>query len=324
MFDWISSLVAKGSYLAIALLMLAENIFPPIPSEFIMPLAGFVASQGQLQLWLVILAGTSGSILGALPWYYAGKRLGKERVCAFAARHGRWIAMDEKDVSKAITWFEKHGRLAIFLGRLVPGVRTFISLPAGIARMPLVPFLLISALGTMLWTAGLALAGFLLKDQYEMVSNVVDKGSKILLSLLVLSYLFRVLAGGRLGTWVRDRAHQLRQDIHTLYYAGRDPRVPWYAKGFMVLLSVYVISPIDLIPDFIPLVGHLDDMILVPLGIWVALRLLPESVITECRQQACRAREPERDWRVGMLFIMVWIVVLLFTIRWLVKFFTGK
>ena len=125
-------------------MMLAENIFPPIPSELIMPLAGFVAAKGQLNPVLVVLAGTLGSLLGALPWYYAGVWLGQERVCALAARHGRWLTLGEKEIRQAIRWFERHGRIAVLIGRLVPTVRTLISLPAGMARMPLLPFLVYS------------------------------------------------------------------------------------------------------------------------------------------------------------------------------------
>jgi membrane protein DedA with SNARE-associated domain len=139
-------------------MMLAENVFPPIPSELIMPLAGFVAAKGQLNPVLVVLAGTLGSLLGALPWYYAGRWLGEARVCAFAARHGRWLTLGEKEIGQAIRWFERHGRIAVLVGRLVPTVRTLISLPAGMARMPLLPFLAYSAVGTLAWTAALTAA----------------------------------------------------------------------------------------------------------------------------------------------------------------------
>ena len=152
MFDWLAGVISDSGYLGIVLLMLAENLFPPIPSELIMPLAGFVAAQGELNVELVVLAGSLGSILGALPWYCAGRWVGEERVRAFAARHGRWLTLDEKDIGKAIDWFEAHGRMAVLLGRLVPTVRTLISLPAGMARMPLAPFLIYSAIGTLVWT----------------------------------------------------------------------------------------------------------------------------------------------------------------------------
>jgi membrane protein DedA with SNARE-associated domain len=102
LFDWLAGVISDSGYLGIVLLMLAENLFPPIPSELIMPLAGFVAARGELDLGLVVLAGSLGSILGALPWYYAGRWVGEERVRAFAARHGRWLTLDERDIGKAI------------------------------------------------------------------------------------------------------------------------------------------------------------------------------------------------------------------------------
>jgi membrane protein DedA with SNARE-associated domain len=140
LFDWLTDVIADGGYLGIVFLMLAENLFPPIPSELIMPLAGFVAAQGEFNVVLVVLAGSLGSMLGALPWYYAGRWVGEARMRAFAARYGRWLTLDEKEIGKATDWFEKHGRVAVLLARLVPTVRTLISLPAGMARMPLVPF----------------------------------------------------------------------------------------------------------------------------------------------------------------------------------------
>jgi membrane protein DedA with SNARE-associated domain len=247
LFDWITQIVSDYGYPGIALLMLGENIFPPIPSELIMPLAGFVAAQGQLNPVLVVLAGTLGSVLGALPWYYAGKWLGEERVCALAARHGRWLTVDDKDVGKAIRWFERHGRMAVLIGRLIPTVRTLISVPAGMARMPLLPFLLFSSIGSLVWTAALAGAGYLLEANYRLVGDYLDQASKIIIGLIVLTYLWRLVSGGRLGARVRAWAAGLRRDVHAIYLASRDRRVPWYAKGLALLIAAYAVSPIDLI-----------------------------------------------------------------------------
>ncbi len=101
----------------------------------------------------------------------------------------------------------------------------------------------------------------------------------------------------------------MRRDIHALYLSARDPRVPWYAKAVAMLVAGYAISPIDLIPDFIPVLGHLDDLILLPLGIMLAIRLIPAAVLAEHRQTAVRARLPT-DWRVGALFIAIWLTVI--------------
>jgi membrane protein DedA with SNARE-associated domain/uncharacterized membrane protein YkvA (DUF1232 family) len=319
LFDWIVKIVSESGYLGVALLMLGENLFPPIPSELIMPLAGFVAATGQLDPVLVVLAGTLGSVLGAVPWYYAGRWLGEERASAFAARHGRWLTLDDQDLGKAIRWFRRHGRMAVLLGRLVPTVRTLISVPAGVARMPLAPFLVYSSIGSLLWTAALAAAGFLLESNYRLVSDYLDLASRIIIGLIVLTYVYRLLAGGRLGTRVRAWAGDLRRDIHAVYLASRDPRMPWHAKALALLIAAYAVSPVDLIPDFIPVLGHLDDVILVPLGIWLLLRLIPSDVLEEHRRQAKASAERPTDWRVGAAFIAIWAIALAFVLRWAIE-----
>ena len=170
MFDWITDLVETTGYFGILLLMLVENVFPPIPSELIMPLAGFTAAQGRLSIVLVVLAGTAGSLLGALFWYGLGRWLGEERLRRLAARHGRWLTLSPGEIDRAEDWFRRHGATAVLLGRLVPAVRSLISVPAGVARMPLPGFLAWTALGTGLWTALLAGAGYLLQGQYALVA----------------------------------------------------------------------------------------------------------------------------------------------------------
>jgi membrane protein DedA with SNARE-associated domain/uncharacterized membrane protein YkvA (DUF1232 family) len=270
-----------------------------------------------------VLAGTLGSVLGALPWYYAGRWLGEERMCALAARHGRWLTLDDKDVRKAIRWFERHGRMAVLLGRLIPTVRTLISVPAGMARMPLAPFLLYSSLGSLLWTAALATVGYVLEANYGLVGNYLDRASKIIIGLIVLTYFWRLVAGGRLGARVRAWAQHLRRDVHTVYLAARDPHVPWYAKGLALLIAAYALSPVDLIPDFIPVLGHLDDVILVPLGIWLLLRLIPGDLLEAHRRAAAASTEQPTDWRVGAVFIAIQGIALAFLVRWSIELFGG-
>lgn len=193
MFDWITGLVERSGYLGILLLMLAENVFPPIPSELIMPLAGFTAAQGQLNILLVVLAGTAGSLLGALVWYYVGRWLGADRLRRFAIRHGRWLTLSPGEIDRAHTWFDRHGAKAVFIGRLIPAVRSLISVPAGITRMPLAPFLAWTALGTALWTLLLAGAGYLLQSHYTLVADYLNPLSNVVLGLLVVWYVYRVV-----------------------------------------------------------------------------------------------------------------------------------
>lgn len=193
MFDWITGFVGQSGYPGIALLMLLENVFPPIPSELIMPLAGYTATQGKLNIVLVVIAGSIGSLLGALLWYYVGRWLGCERVRRFAATHGRWLTITPGEVDHARDWFRRHCGKSVFIGRLVPAVRTLISIPAGIAEMPLVPFLVYSTAGTVLWTGLLATAGYLLGSQYQQVSNWVGPVSNLVVGGLVIWYVYRVV-----------------------------------------------------------------------------------------------------------------------------------
>lgn len=315
MFEWIVGLVETSGYTGIALLMLLENVFPPIPSEMIMPLGGFVAARGDLNAVVVVLAGTLGSLLGAIPWYAAGRWLGENRLKAVAARHGYWLTIDADDVGKAMRWFDRHGRRTVLFGRLIPAVRTLISAPAGVARMPLVPFLLYSGLGTLAWTAALTGAGFLLEAQYRMVSGYLDAASKIILGLIAVLYLFRLMTGGRLGARIKAWARDLRCDIHAVYLAARDPRVPWYAKAVALLIAAYAVTPVDLIPDFLPVIGHFDDMVLIPLGVLAASRLVPSEIMEEHRRTAKTGERTPRDWRVGAVVLALWAIALAFLVR---------
>ena len=176
----------------IALLMFLENVFPPIPSELIMPLAGYQAASGQMSLLMVILAGTVGSLAGVIPWYYAGRFVGERRLKRFTERHGRWLTMGPEDVDAADRWFRKYGIAAVLFGRLVPAVRTLISVPAGIAKMSFLTFLIFSAIGSAAWTTLLAYAGYALGQNYEAVESYVGPVSNAVLIAIVGFYIYRV------------------------------------------------------------------------------------------------------------------------------------
>lgn len=199
MFDWIAALIDKIGPLGVALLMFAENVFPPIPSELIMPLAGFNAAQGRMGLITVILAGTIGSVAGATLWYYLGRAVGPERVRRLAARHGRWLTITPAEVDRAQAWFDRHGAAAVLLCRLVPAVRTLISIPAGLAQMPLGTFLLWTSIGSLGWTSFLAIAGWMLEGAYSRVEDWVNPVSSVVVVGLIAIYIWRVV------TW--DRRH---------------------------------------------------------------------------------------------------------------------
>ena len=200
LFDWITQAVERGGYFGISLLMLAENIFPPIPSEIIMPLAGFVAARGQLTLIGVVLAGAMGSLAGALFWYGVGRWIGPERLKNFSRRHGRWLTLSPAEIDRAGAWFARRGRAAVLVGGLVPGVRTLISVPAGVAGMPLGPFLLTTAVGTLLWTGldrVLATGGYVLAEGYRDVAGWIEPAGNAVMILALGGYGYRVLTFGK-------------------------------------------------------------------------------------------------------------------------------
>ena len=195
MFDWITGWLETGSYPAVFALMLLENVFPPIPSELVMPLAGYLAAKGSMSLVGVIVAGTLGSVAGAVLWYWIGRRIGMERLCRFARDHGHWMTMDESEVDRASDWFDRYGWWAVFFGRMVPAVRTLISVPAGLARMPVVPFLAVTTAGSAIWVTLLTLAGYMLRSQFRQVESWLNPVSNAIVAGIVIWYIYRVIRG---------------------------------------------------------------------------------------------------------------------------------
>jgi membrane protein DedA with SNARE-associated domain len=192
MAEWITNFLEQAGYGGVALLMLLENVFPPIPSELIMPFAGFAARRGEMHPVLVILAGSVGSVAGATLWYAAARRLGAARLRKWISRHGRWLATTPEELDRAEAWFQRHGSMAVFVGRLVPAIRTLISVPAGVAGMGLGSFLLWTTLGSVAWTSGLAMAGYALGDRYESASSAINWVANGVFGVLVAWYLWRV------------------------------------------------------------------------------------------------------------------------------------
>ena len=193
MLEWITNTMNSLGYVGIGLLMFLENLFPPIPSELIMPLAGFTVAQGKMEFAPVVMAGVVGTVLGALPWYYAGKLLGEKRLKSLANRYGKWLGISAKDIDKSKTWFNKHGNTAVLLCRLVPGVRTLISIPAGMSSMPVLPFLVFSTLGTLLWVGLLTYSGYALGNNYHLVEEYIGPVSKIVLVALIVAFVVWVV-----------------------------------------------------------------------------------------------------------------------------------
>jgi membrane protein DedA with SNARE-associated domain len=177
--------------------MLGENVFPPLPSELIMPFAGFVAARGELSPVLVVVAGSVGSLAGALPWYVAGRTLGCERLKRLADRHGRWLTIDRDEIDRGQRWLHRRGPWVLVVGRLVPALRTVVALPAGIAGLSLPVFLVWSALGALLWCALLTAAGVLLESQYGRIAKALEPVTIGIVVLVVAGYLLRVARHGK-------------------------------------------------------------------------------------------------------------------------------
>jgi membrane protein DedA with SNARE-associated domain len=192
-FSWIAQLIEKTGYVGVALLMFLENVFPPIPSELIMPMAGFTAARGDLRFIGIVLAGTAGSAAGALLWYYVGTLVTSQRLRSWTQKHGRWLTLKPADVDKAHAWFGEHGGKAVFFGRLVPTVRTLISVPAGIFGMGRRKFIVLTVLGSGIWSTALTAAGYLLEDRYEQVGRYLNPVATAVVAVIVLVYLYRLV-----------------------------------------------------------------------------------------------------------------------------------
>ncbi len=184
MTPWIERIVAELGYAGVALLMLAENVFPPLPSEVILPLAGFAAARGELSVVGAVAAGAAGSLLGTSLYYVAGRMVDEERLTGWVRSYGKWAAVDESDLERARHWFDRHGRLALLLCRCVPGLRTVISLPAGLSGMPVGTFALYSAVGTLLWSGLLTYVGSALGENYGRVQTYLEPLSWAVLAAL--------------------------------------------------------------------------------------------------------------------------------------------
>ena len=192
MFDVISSWIAKAGPLGVFLLMFVENLFPPIPSEVIMPLAGYQAAAGAMSFGGVVAAGTLGSVLGALAWYGVGRYVGLDRLATWAERHGRWLTLRPDEVRRADEWFRRYGVVAVCVGRSLPGVRGVICIPAGIAGMPIVPFLVSCSLGSLAWCTLLTVAGYVLRANFRLVEHWLNPVTTAFLLICIATYLYRV------------------------------------------------------------------------------------------------------------------------------------
>jgi len=192
MSDWVVRLIEQSGYLGVGFLMFLETIFPPIPSEVIMPVAGVAASNGKMAFWPVVAAGTAGAMLGNTVWYLAARALGVHRLKPIIDRHGRWLTITWPEVQRAEGWFAQQGIFFVFFGRLLPTVRSLVSVPAGLLRMRFRSFFFASLLGTAAWTTILAGAGYKLEENVADVETMIGPASNAILVVLGIGYLWRL------------------------------------------------------------------------------------------------------------------------------------
>ncbi|AKK02643.1 DedA family protein [Corynebacterium epidermidicanis] len=179
--DWVVSLMGALGAPGVGIAIFLENIFPPIPSELILPLAGFTVGQGGMNFIAALVWATVGSILGALLLYWVGAKFGAQRLRQIAD----WMWLTEpEDVDNSLDWFQQHGQWSVFFARLIPGVRSLISIPAGIDRMSLPKFTMLTAAGSLLWNAVLIGLGMWLGERYHVVSDVIDKYSTVIYAII--------------------------------------------------------------------------------------------------------------------------------------------
>ena len=189
--QWVQDVIEQLGYLGVALLVVLENVFPPIPSEIVLPFAGFVAQQGSYSVVLMILAATVGSVIGALIMYWIAAVIGDERLHAFTRKFGKWVQIREADLTRAEEWFDRHAMSAVLVGRCVPLIRSVVSIPAGFRRMKLIPYIAYTFLGSLVWNIALVGAGAVLGENWERVEPVVATFQWIVI-VVILAGLARV------------------------------------------------------------------------------------------------------------------------------------
>ena len=193
MTDFILNLMAAGGYCGVALLMALENIVPPIPSEVIMGLGGMGVARGDFDLTALLIAGTLGSVVGNYAWYEVGRRIGHERLRPFVDRWGRWLTLNWSEVERVVAFFNRHGGPIVFAARFMPFFRTMISLPAGMARMGWVRFVLYTAAGSLIWNGVLVWAGYTLGTRFGDLARYTGPVAIAIGAAILLGYFYRVV-----------------------------------------------------------------------------------------------------------------------------------
>jgi membrane protein DedA with SNARE-associated domain len=197
--NWVQDVINQFGYLGVALLVVIENVFPPIPSEIVLPFAGFVAQQGasavnatadaaQSDTTVIgmMIAATVGSVVGALILYFVSAAIGPERLRGFVERFGKWFGVKSSDLVRAEEWFDRRSSAAVLVGRCVPLIRSIVSIPAGFRRMKLTSFVVLTAIGSAVWNIALIGAGAVLGDQWERVGEYVGVFQWLVIAAVLL------------------------------------------------------------------------------------------------------------------------------------------
>lgn len=184
--EWAADIVEQLGYAGVAMLVAVENVFPPIPSEVVLGLAGYTASRGDAWVVGMVIAATIGSVVGAWVLYGISAAIGPIRLRAIVIRYGTWIGFGENDLDRAETWFDKRSRWAVLICRCIPLIRSVISIPAGFRRMPLGTFTIFTLIGSLVWNTVLITAGYVLADQWEKLLEVTEPFQTVVMVVLVL------------------------------------------------------------------------------------------------------------------------------------------
>ncbi len=190
---WLEQVIITLGYTGIVIVMFLESLFPPIPTELLMPFAGLMVNQGHFSFSGVLLAGTAGSLLGALTLYYLGQYVGEPLIRSVIRRYGPYLLLTERDLNRSLDFFERYSEAVVFFGRFIPLIRSLISLPAGLTRMPLGRFLLFTTLGSGLWNGLMSYIGVILGENWAELLIFVKQYEILVVVALVALILFFIL-----------------------------------------------------------------------------------------------------------------------------------
>ncbi|WP_434120907.1 DedA family protein [Salinicoccus roseus] len=184
--NWLTDIMNDFGYIGIAFLIAVENIFPPIPSEVVLTFGGFMTTQSNLGITGVVIAATAGSVGGAVVLYFLGSQLGVERLERIVGRWGHVLRLEKADIHKAQEWFDKYGYWTVFFCRFIPLMRSLISIPAGMAKMNIIPFLLLTTAGTLIWNVVLVYLGASVGNSWQTIVDYMNVYSRIVYAILII------------------------------------------------------------------------------------------------------------------------------------------